>query len=113
MRKLDEYDILIQNSRLADLVKKISDQVDPGTGSVADIISSDTPFGIPTNPATSKKNPFTISIYILFTYCYEQALVGGFVDYLYNALLFILFVIFLLMQAMVQGGKLRFRIRKS
>ena len=60
MRKLDEYDILIQNSRLADLVKKISDQVEPGTGSVADIISSDTPFGIPTNPATSKKNPFEI-----------------------------------------------------
>ncbi len=60
MRKLDEYDILIQNSRLADLVKKISDQVDPGTGSVADIISSDTPFGIPTNPATSKKNPYSI-----------------------------------------------------
>lgn len=60
MRKLDEYDILIQNSRLADLVKKISDQVEPGTGSVADIISSDTPFGIPTNPATSKKNPITI-----------------------------------------------------
>lgn len=60
MRRLDEYDILIQNSRLADLVKKISDQVEPGTGSVADIISSDTPFGIPTNPATSKKNPFEI-----------------------------------------------------
>ena len=60
MRRLDEYDILIQNSRLADLVKKISDQVVPGTGSVADIISSDTPFGIPTNPATSKKNPFAI-----------------------------------------------------
>lgn len=60
MRKLDEYDILIQNSRLADLVRKISDQVEPGTGSVADIISSDTPFGIPTNPATSKKNPFSI-----------------------------------------------------
>ena len=60
MRKLDEYDILIQNSRLADLVKKISDQVEPGTGSVADIISSDTPFGIPTNPVTSKKSPFTV-----------------------------------------------------
>ena len=60
MRRLDEYDILIQNSRLADLVKKISEQVEPGTGTVADIISSDTPFGIPTNPATSKKNPFEI-----------------------------------------------------
>ena len=60
MRRLDEYDILIQNSRLADLVKKISDQVEPGTGTVADIISSDTPFGIPTNPATSKKNPYRI-----------------------------------------------------
>ena len=60
MRKLDEYDILIQNSRLADLVKRISDQVENGTGTVADIISNDTPFGIPTNPATSKKNPYHI-----------------------------------------------------
>ncbi len=62
MRKLDEYDILIQNPRVADLVKKITDQVEPGTGSVADIISNDTPFGIPTNPATSKKNPFEIFV---------------------------------------------------
>ena len=62
MRKLDEYDILIQDSRLADLVRKISSQVEPDTGSVADIISSDTPFGIPTNPATSKKNPFAVFV---------------------------------------------------
>ena len=60
MRKLDEYDVLIQNPRLAELVKKITGQAGEGAGSVADIISNDTPFGIPTNPATSKKNPYEI-----------------------------------------------------
>lgn len=60
MRQLDEYDVLIQNPRLAKLVKKISEQTEAGVGSVADIISNDTPFGIPTNPATSKKNPFDV-----------------------------------------------------
>ena len=60
MRQLDEYDVLIQNPRLANLVKKISEQTEAGVGSVADIISNDTPFGIPTNPVTSKKNPFDV-----------------------------------------------------
>lgn len=59
-RKLNEYDILIQNSYLASIVKKITGQLDQDAKSVASIISNDTPFGIPTNPLTSKKNPYTV-----------------------------------------------------
>lgn len=54
-RRLDDFDILIRNPKLSDLVKKIVGQFGPDTKTVADIISSDTPFGIPTNPFGSKK----------------------------------------------------------
>ena len=59
-RRLNEYDVLIQNPTLAAIVKKIADFENDGAGSVASIISNDTPFGIPTNPATSKKNPYDV-----------------------------------------------------
>ena len=59
-RQLNEYDVLIQNPTLATIVKKISNFENEGVGSVASIISNDTPFGIPTNPATSKKNPYDV-----------------------------------------------------
>ena len=54
-RTLDDFDILIRNPKLSDLVKKIVGQFEPDQKTVADIISSDTPFGIPTNPFGSKK----------------------------------------------------------
>ena len=54
-RALDDFDILIRNPKLSDLVKKIVGQFSPDQKTVADIISSDTPFGIPTNPFGSKK----------------------------------------------------------
>ena len=54
-RALDDFDILIRNPKLSDLVKKIVGQFDTDQKTVADIISSDTPFGIPTNPFGSKK----------------------------------------------------------
>lgn len=54
-RALDDFDILIRNPKLSDLVKKIVGQFEPDQKTVADIISSDTPFGIPTNPFGSKK----------------------------------------------------------
>lgn len=57
------------------------------------------------------KNPFTISIYILFTFCYEQALIGGFVDYIYNALLIVLLFVFILMHAMTRKGKIFIRFK--
>ena len=59
-RRLNEYDVLIQNPTLAAIVKKIANSENDGVGSVASIISNDTPFGIPTNPATSKKNPYDV-----------------------------------------------------
>ena len=59
-RRLNEYDVLIQNPTLAAIVKKIANFENEGIGSVASIISNDTPFGIPTNPATSKKNPYDV-----------------------------------------------------
>ena len=59
-RRLNEYDILIQNPTLAAIVRKISNFENDGLGSVASIISNDTPFGIPTNPASSKKNPYNV-----------------------------------------------------
>ena len=59
-RRLNEYDVLIQNPTLAAIVKKISNFDNEDVGSVASIISNDTPFGIPTNPATSKKNPYDV-----------------------------------------------------
>ena len=59
-RRLNEYDVLIQNPILAAIVKKISNFDNEDVGSVASIISNDTPFGIPTNPATSKKNPYDV-----------------------------------------------------
>ena len=59
-RRLNEYDVLIQNPTLAAIVKKIANFENEGVGSVASIISNDTPFGIPTNPATSKKNPYDV-----------------------------------------------------
>ena len=59
-RRLNEYDVLIQNPTLAAIVKKIANFENESIGSVASIISNDTPFGIPTNPATSKKNPYDV-----------------------------------------------------
>ena len=59
-RRLNEYDVLIQNPTLAAIVKKIANFENDGVASVASIISNDTPFGIPTNPATSKKNPYDV-----------------------------------------------------
>ena len=59
---LDSFDILIRDPRLAAIVKKVVDAAKKNKESFADtIISSDTPFGIPTNPRTSKKTPFPVS----------------------------------------------------
>jgi len=58
-RKLDEFDILIREPRLADIVKKVYGTINEN-GSVADIISNDTPFGIPTNPTSNKKVQITL-----------------------------------------------------
>ena len=58
-RNLGDFDILIREPRLADIVKKVMMQVKPNE-TVDTIVSNDTPFGIPTNPHTSGKNSITI-----------------------------------------------------
>ena len=60
--RLNDFDILIRDPRLAAIVKKVVDAAKQNKEAFADsIISSDTPFGIPTNPRTSKKTPFPVS----------------------------------------------------
>lgn len=54
-RKLDDFDIFIREPRLAEIVKKVV-EVEQEFATVADLISNDTPFGIPTNPNSSTKN---------------------------------------------------------
>lgn len=59
---LNDFDILIREPRLANIVKRVIVQTkEEGLGFVDTIISSDTPFGIPTNPRKSKKTPFDVS----------------------------------------------------
>lgn len=56
-RCLDDFDILIREPILGEIVKKVM-ATRPQT--VDTIISSDTPFGIPTNPSGSKKNQINV-----------------------------------------------------
>ena len=59
---LNKFDVIIREPRLASIVQKVvSKAKEDNIGFVEDIISSDTPFGIPTNPRTSKKSPFDVS----------------------------------------------------
>ena len=56
-RNLGDFDVLIREPVLAGIVKKVMENR-PTT--VETLISGDTPFGIPTNPKSSKKNSYTI-----------------------------------------------------
>lgn len=56
-RNLGEFDVLIREPKLAEIVSKI---VSKTNHTIEGMISSDTPFGIPTNPAASTKTPFKI-----------------------------------------------------
>lgn len=57
IRNLDDFDVLIREPILAGIVKKVMKE-NPKT--VDTIISADTPFGIPTNPKESRKNPINV-----------------------------------------------------
>lgn len=56
--KLNKFDIFIREPKLMLIVDKVISKNKSGT--VDKIISSNTPFGIPTNPKTSKKTPFKV-----------------------------------------------------
>lgn len=57
---LNAFDVLIRHPRLAKIVKKIMDIIKDAT-CVDSIISSDTPFGIPTKPTNNAKTQFTLT----------------------------------------------------
>lgn len=56
-RDLGDFDVLIREPVLAGIVKKA---MEGSPKAVETIISADTPFGIPTNPKESKKNPIAV-----------------------------------------------------
>ncbi len=58
---LNSFDILIRDPQLAAIVKKVQNATPKGTKFVDTLISSDTPFGVPTNPKDSKKTPFDVA----------------------------------------------------
>lgn len=59
---LKDLDVIIREPKLAKLVEKVMRKAhEEDLGVVESVISSDTPFGIPTNPKTSKKHPFDVS----------------------------------------------------
>lgn len=59
--ELDDFDILIREPVLAQLVKDVTSKAKvQGLKFVDTIISNDTPFGIPSNPRTSTKTPFSV-----------------------------------------------------
>ena len=59
--KLNEYDILIRYPELKSIVDKVVEGIkNEKLNTVDTIISSDTPFGIPSNPRESSKTPFNV-----------------------------------------------------
>lgn len=62
-RDLSKADILVRDPQLASIVDKVLGKMKELGEShfVAEMLSGDTPFGIPTNPAASKKTPFPTS----------------------------------------------------
>jgi len=64
IRKLDEFDIFVRDSRAISILKKVLRLNEP---SVADLVSGDTPFGLATNFAEYKDKPFRGSIALYIT----------------------------------------------
>lgn len=58
-RDLTEFDVIIRDPNFAKIVKKVMD-INGTNKTVASIISNDTPFGISSNPKSSKKNPTNV-----------------------------------------------------
>ncbi|MDO4673210.1 MAG: Eco57I restriction-modification methylase domain-containing protein, partial [Porphyromonadaceae bacterium] len=56
---LNEFDILIRDPKISDIVSTVKSN-SKDYQCLGDIISNDTPFGIPSNPKSSSKNPFKV-----------------------------------------------------
>lgn len=60
-RKLNDFDVLIINPTLSEIVRKVNlITKESNINTVDTIVSADTPFGIPSNPKTSKKTPVKV-----------------------------------------------------
>jgi hypothetical protein len=57
-RNLSDFEVIIRNPKLSEIVKKVCAINTSAT--VDTIISNDTPFGISSNPKSSKKNPLSV-----------------------------------------------------
>lgn len=64
VRKLDEFDIFVRDARAISILKKVQRLNEP---SVADLVSGDTPFGLATNFAEYKEEPFRGSVALYIT----------------------------------------------
>lgn len=59
---LGDFEIMIRSPKLAPIVKQVIDKTkEMNLANMSSVISNDTPFGIPSNPHTSKKNPYDVS----------------------------------------------------
>lgn len=59
--KLNRFDILVRDPRLASIVEHVTQQIPAAENKrVESLISSDTPFGIPTNPSNNKTMDFKV-----------------------------------------------------
>lgn len=59
-RELGDFDILIRDPRVAEIVRKVMVTTGEGNAMVSSLVSGDTPFGIPTNPLSSKKGAIDV-----------------------------------------------------
>jgi len=71
-RRLDEFDILVRDSRALGILRKVRDQQEP---SIIDVLSADKEFGLTSNFDDYKDNPFQSAI-PLYAYQRGQRLVG-------------------------------------
>lgn len=71
-RRLDEFDILVRDSRALGILRKVRDRQEP---SIFDVLSADKEFGLTSNFDDYKKDPFPSAI-PLYAYQRGQRLVG-------------------------------------
>ena len=71
-RRLDEFDILVRDSRALEILRKVRDQKEP---SIVEVLSADKEFGLTSNFDDYKEKPFKSAI-PLYAYQQGQRLVG-------------------------------------
>jgi site-specific DNA-methyltransferase (adenine-specific) len=64
LRKLDEFDIFVRDTRAVSILKRVQTMGEPSMG---DLVSGDTPFGLATNFSEYKDKPFRGSVALYLT----------------------------------------------